>query len=328
MRPVLALHEDGREHTPSEIREVVATQFQLTPEDREERLPSGAARTFDNRIGWATTYLARTGLLIRPRRAITTITDRGRTVLIENPERVDLNVLSQFPEFDEFRTSRGGRRTTRSGEHEVTRPGVGDTTPEEAIESAYGELRAALAGETLSRVLTRDDQFFEDLVLDLLLKMGYGGSRQDASERLGRTGDGGVDGVIREDRLGLDVIYVQAKRWDPSGRPIRRPDIQAFVGALQGVRASKGVFITTSRFTTEAREYIDRVQARVVLIDGRELAELMIDHDVGVSGTGHSYELKRIDEDYFVEDDGTSPAPTKDASPEVTSDANAPGLQE
>lgn len=315
MRPVLALHDDGREHKPSEVRDRIASQFRLSEEDREERLPSGTARTYDNRIGWATTYLVRTGLLMRPRRGVTVITDRGRSIVQQYPERVDLRVLSQFPEFDEFRAARGGTRSRDTRDAEGIAggdTGADDKTPEEAIEAAYIELRADLAEEVLSRVLSRDDQFFEDLVLDLLLAMGYGGSRQNASERLGRTGDGGVDGVIREDRLGLDVIYVQAKRWDPSGRPIRRPDIQAFVGALQGLRADKGAFITTSRFTKEARDYVERVPARVVLIDGRELAELMIDHGVGVGGTGRTYELKRIDEDYFADEDSASPAPLFD----------------
>jgi restriction system protein len=295
MRPLLALHEDGNGHSPSELRSRLASEFQLTEEEREERLPSGTQRTFDNRVGWASTYLVQTGLLNRPRRGITVMTERGRDVLRENPERIDLRVLGQFPEFEQFRTAR--RRPP------VVKPPPDDgATPEEAMEHAYQELRETLAQELLARILSRDDVFFEDLVLDVLLNMGYGGSRREASERIGRTGDGGLDGVIREDRLGLDVIYVQAKRWDPS-RPIRRPDIQAFVGALQGARANKGVFLTTSRFTADASEYVERVQPRVVLVDGADLAELMIDHGVGVS-RARRYDLQRLDEDYFADEDG------------------------
>ena len=298
MRPLLSLHEGGQERTLAVNRETLADAFELSEEEREERLPSGRQRTFDNRVVWATTYLVQTACLERPRRGVTRVTDRGRQVLRDNPERVDLHVLAQFPEYDEFRSRGRTQRPTRT-EGETDRGGE-PATPVEAMESAYSQLRAALAEELRASVLGRDDRFFEDLVLDVLTAMGYGGSREDASERLGRTGDQGIDGVIREDRLGLDVIYLQAKRWDPS-RPIRRPDIQAFVGALQGARANKGVFLTTSRFTDDAREYVERVQPRVVLIDGRELAELMIDHGVGVSPPRRVFELRRLDEDYFSE---------------------------
>jgi restriction system protein len=188
-------------------------------------------------------------------------------------------------------------------------------TPEEAIDAAYRELRAALAEEVLGRVLDKPADFFEAVVLDVLLAMGYGGSREDAAQRLGRTGDQGLDGVIYEDRLGLDMIYVQAKRW--TDHPVRRPDVQAFVGALQGARASKGVFITTSRFTEDAADYVTRVQPRVVLIDGRRLADLMIEYGVGVSRF-RSYELKRVDEDYFVDEEGSGPVPSGVASDAVS----------
>jgi restriction system protein len=226
------------------------------------------------------------------------ITDRGRGVLTANPDRVDLSVLSQFPEFHEFRRA-------RSDTHAAHVPGaaatstVEDATPEERVGAAYRELRSALAAELLDHVLERSPEFFEQLVLDVLHAMGYGGLRDDAVQRLGRSGDEGVDGVIREDTLGLDQIYVQAKRWR---NPVSRPDIQKFVGALHGQRASKGVLITTSTFSGEASAYADNITPRVVLIDGKELSQFMIDHDVGVA-VATRYDLKKIDQDYFVGDD-------------------------
>ena len=244
-------------------------------------------------MAWASTHLTQAGLITKPQRGISRITDRGRTVLREHPDRIDLPVLEGFAEYQDFRRRSSARRKPRAEPPERATP---DQTPEESIEAAYDEARAALEQELLQRVLEHDDRFFEDLVLDVLVTLGYGGSKEDAAERVGRSGDGGIDGVIREDRLGLDAIYVQAKRWDPS-RTVGPREIREFAGALQDVEASKGVFITTSTLSDEARELGRR--RRIVLIDGEELASLMIDAGVGVSTT-RRYELKRVDEDYFA----------------------------
>jgi len=297
MRPLLALLADGAEQPVAVLRGELAEQFSLTPEDLEEELPSGRAKTFANRVGWATTYLYRCGLLDRTSRSVYRITDRGRGVLESHPDRVDLSVLSQFEEFHEFRRARTDPRAAQvaDGAGAV----VDGATPEERVAAAYRELRSALAADLLDRVLDHSPEFFEQLVLDVLHAMGYGGLRAEAVQRLGKSGDEGVDGVIREDTLGLDQIYIQAKRWR---NPVSRPDIQKFVGALHGQRATKGVFITTSTFSGEAIAYADNITPRVVLIDGKELTQLMIDHDVGVA-VATRYDLKKVDQDYFVGDD-------------------------
>jgi restriction system protein len=297
MRPVLALTDDGNDWASASIRDAIITQCKLSADDVAERLPSGRGTTLRNRVGWALTYLYRAGLLSRPRRSVYRITDRGRGVLREHPERVDNAVLAQFEEFQAFRS-----RDETPPPRPRPEPGPDVATPEERAAAAYRELRATLAGELLERVAEQSPEFFEELVLDVLSAMGYGGSREDAAERLGRTGDEGVDGVIREDTLGLDLIYVQAKKWANS---VGRPEIQRFVGALHGQRASKGVFITTSSFSREAVSYADGVSPRVILVDGPELAQLMIDHGVGVS-VATTYEIKRIDLDYFGGDDSVA----------------------
>ncbi len=298
MRPLLLTLSNGDERAVSSIRAELAEKFGLTAVELEEELPSGRARTFANRVGWATTYLYRCRLLDRPRRSVYRLTDRGREVLAAEPDRVDLKVLSQFAEFHEFRRPRTDPATsngTKVGEVEA------DATPEERVGAAYRELRAALAEDLLDRILDQSPSFFEQLVLDVLHSMGYGGSRADAAERLGGTGDEGVDGVIREDRLGLDVIYIQAKRW-ARDRVVQRPGIQQFVGALHGKHAAKGVFITTSAFSRGAVDYASSVNSRVILIDGKELAQLMIDFGVGVF-VAERFELKRVDSDYFAGED-------------------------
>ncbi len=301
MRPLLSHYESGAERPISEVRAGLADDFELTNEDLAAMLPSGRARLFVNRVGWATTYLFQAGLLERPRRAVYRITDRGRKALADNPTRIDLGVLEQFRDFEDFYTRRGRSGTAGGGETSLVE--LPDTeqaiTPDERIGRAYAEFRLALAEDLLHRVREQNRDFLEDLVLDVLVAMGYGGSRDDAATRLGKTGDGGVDGVIREDALGLDAIYVQAKRWT---NQVSEPHIREFVGALQGQGATKGVFITTSAFSAPAREFADKVQARIVLVDGLELANLMIDHGVGIAA-GHTYSLARIDEDYFDADE-------------------------
>lgn len=228
MRPLLIALEDGQDHTIKAVRTDLADRFSLSQADIDELIPSGRVTTFQNRVGWAATYLYRTKLIDRPKRAVYRINDRGRQVLEANPDRVDLKVLSQFEEFAEFRQAK--TTSTGGGESPASTPGD-DQTPEERIDSAYRELRSALAAELLDRVFDQSPEFFEQLVLDVLHAMGYGGSRDDAAERLGQSGDEGVDGVIREDRLGLDLIYVQAKRWQ---NVVGRPEIQKFFGALTG----------------------------------------------------------------------------------------------
>lgn len=294
MRPLLEILSDDSDHSIRSIRQALASHFSLTEADIEERIPSGRVTTFQNRVGWATTYLFRAGLIERPRRAVYRITKRGHEVLEANLHRVDLGVLSQFEQFEEFRNKRNDRPTKDNVE------ASGDQTPEERIQSAYKELQSALADQLLERIRDQSASFFEQLVLDVLRAMGYGGLGEWDSERLGRTGDEGVDGVIREDRLGLDMIYIQAKKWSDT---VGRPEIQKFVGALQGQQATKGVFLSTSSFSPEAIEYASRVNPRVILVDGNQLAQLMIEHGVGVT-TSDRYELKRLDLGYFeIEDE-------------------------
>jgi len=290
MRPLLEEVADGVERPIAEVRAGLAERFALSQEELAQRLPSGLAKTFDNRVGWAATYLYRVGLLERPRRSVYVLTDRGRDVLARYPERVDLSVLAQFPEFTAFRKASG---RGRGGDQ----PGVVDeaATPEERMESAFDELREALVSEVLERVHAMPPAAFEDLVLDVLQAMGYGDDTEGARERTGAPGDAGIDGVIRQDRLGLEGIYVQAKRWEGT---VGRPVVQAFVGALQGARASRGVIVSASSFSQDAQQYATSVSPRVVLIDGARLAELMIDLNVGVS-VRETYQVKRVDSDYF-----------------------------
>jgi restriction system protein len=293
MLPFLKYLGDGKEHSLRDAEEALAEQFELSSAERAELLPSGQQGIFKNRIGWARTYLKKAALLDAPRRGVFKITERGIQALASNPVRIDAKYLEQWPEFIEFRdTSKPLGESVQRVDLPLTK-----TTPEEAIELAHQGLRLQLGQELLSKILSCSPTFFEQLVVELLVKMGYGGSRRDAGERIGQTGDGGIDGIIKEDRLGLDTIFIQAKRWQGS---VGRPEIQKFVGALQGQRAKKGVFITTSSYTAEAIEYVSRIDPKVVLIDGKQLAGLMIDFDVGVSAFA-SYVVKRIDSDYFEE---------------------------
>lgn len=290
MLPLLRAMSDGQEHSIQELTDRLAKEFSLSEDELRELLPSGKQTIFYNRVGWARTYLSKTGLLEMTRRSYYHITDRGRQVLSTNPPQIDIKFLKQFPEYVEFREREGEQRkpkqTTFKGEEQ---------TPEEILEEAYQEIRNSLAQELLNLVKESHPSFFERLVVELLVKMGYGGSRRDAARAVGQTGDEGIDGIIDEDRLGLDTVYIQAKRWD---NVVGRPEIQKFVGALMGKRAKKGIFITTSTFSNEAVNYVSNIDSKVVLIDGRRLAKLMIDYDVGVT-TVSTYQLKRVDSDYF-----------------------------
>ena len=293
MLPFLRFLSDQQEHALREAEDTLAKEFQLSPVERSELLPSGQQRVFTNRIAWARTYLKKAGLLEAPKRAVCKITERGLQALASNPVRIDAKYLEQWPEFIAFRDT---TKLTSEAPQSIVFP-LEKTTPEEIIEVAHQGLREQLSQELLARILICSPIFFEQLVVELLVKMGYGGSRRDAGERVGQTSDGGIDGIIKEDRLGLDTIFIQAKRWQSS---VGRPEIQKFVGALQGQRARKGVFITTSHYTSEAIDYASRIDTKVVLIDGRQLSALMIDFDVGVSVSA-SYVIKRIDSDYFEE---------------------------
>ena len=293
MLPFLRHLSDGADHTLRDTEESLAEHFKLTSTERAELLPSGQQGVFKNRIGWARTYLKKAGLLESPKRGVFKITARGLKTIASVPTRIDAKYLEQFPEFVEFRDV----SKPESGSVAAVELPPSKTTPEEAIELAHQGLREQLAAELITRILSCSPTFFEQLVVELLVKMGYGGSRRDAGERIGQTGDGGIDGIIKEDKLGLDTIFIQAKRWQGS---VGRPEIQKFVGALQGQRAKKGVFITTSSYTAEAADYATRIDTKVVLIDGKQLAGLMIDFDVGVASAA-TYVVKRIDSDYFEE---------------------------
>lgn len=292
MLPLLRRLEDGAEHSMRELINALAVEFGLTEEERKQLLPSGVQPVFDNRVGWARTYLLKAGLLESPRRGIVKITERGRQVLAQKPEKIDNNFLYQFEDIRPF-LSKNRDNVKADDPPELSM----NATPVESIEREYRRLREELAEELLQLVKKSSPRFFEHLVVQLLVAMGYGGSHQEAAKAIGQTRDEGIDGVINEDRLGLDVVYIQAKRWDTC---VGRPEIQKFVGALQGKRAKKGIFITTSTFSKEAREYASTIDIKVVLIDGRELVDLMIDYDVGVV-TQTTYRLKKIDYDFFEE---------------------------
>lgn len=295
MRPLLEAHADGKEHLNRDLVAQLGEQFGLTEEERREMLPSGGARLFDNRIGWAKSHIAQAGLLISPRRAISVITDRGREALRIHPERIDLRVLNGFEEYREFRNR---RKNAEDDESDTSETEIQDAqTPEELLENAYLQVRRQVEAELLSQIKSSPPEFLERVVVDLVVRMGYGGSRKDAGEALGRSGDEGIDGIIKEDPLGLDIIYLQAKRWEGT---VGRPEIQKFAGALQGQRARKGIFITTSTFSSDALEYTSRIETKIILIDGPRLAKLMFDHGVGVA-TASNYEVKRIDSDYFTD---------------------------
>jgi restriction system protein len=278
MLPVLQYVADGNEHPLREITAHMAESFKLTAEEREQRLPSEQSTYIQNRTGWAKTYLKKAGLLASPKRGLIHITERGREVLSKNPQRIDGAFLEQFPEFNGFRARSASQQESNSFEEDA----IERQTPEETIERSYMALRSQLADELLEQIKGCSPDFFERLVVDVIVAMGYGGTQRDAARATQRSNDGGIDGIIKQDRLGLDTIYIQAKKWDES-RPIHRPEIQKFAGALQGVRARKGIFITTSSFSDGAREYVATIDSKIVLIDGTELAQLMIDHGIGVS---------------------------------------------
>ena len=296
MLPILQCVADGEEHSLSELVDATVRHFNLTDADRDELLPSGTQSKLTNRVSWARTYLTKAALLSSPRRGKVMITERGRKALQEKNREINSKYLEQFPEFIEFKNA--GRRETVE---QLDAPLVAEQmqqTPQEAIENSYQVLREELAQSLLDKIQECSPKFFEKLVVDLLVVMGYGGSRKDAGRAIGRSGDEGIDGIIKEDQLGLDAIYVQAKRWKAT---VGRPDVQAFAGSLEGHRARKGVFITTSDFSKDAKEYVGKIEKKIILIDGQQLANLSIDFGIGVAEVT-SYTLKRLDLDFFDEE--------------------------
>jgi restriction system protein len=296
MLPLLDLVKDGKERRSSDIVDTLAEKFALSEDEKKELLPSGLDFLFRNRVSWAKSHLKKSGLLEFPARGFTRITQRGIDVLKQKPERINLTFLRQFSELLELRDD---LRESAPAEDINAQSSEQLQTPEEILDNTYQNISKALAQELLDKVQQLSPSFFERLVVDLLVKMGYGGSVKDAGKTTGRSGDEGIDGIIKEDKLGLDIIYIQAKKWQP-GNTVGRPEIQRFVGALAGQGAKKGIFITTSSFTKEALTYTPRNETKIVLIDGMQLAQLMIDYKLGVT-VQHSYEIKKIDTDYFEE---------------------------
>ncbi len=294
MLPVLRILQDRHPRHVRELTDALANEFNLTDHERGQLTPGGGSLLFHGRVGWAKTYLSQAGLLDQVSRGVHRISESGLRVLGTDLARIDNDFLMQFDGFQNFR-ARSGTRSVRDTHATEADADDRQTDPTERLNTAYGEIRTALAIDLLDQVKHASPGFFENLVVDLLVAMGYGGSRQDAGQAVGGSGDDGIDGIIKEDRLGLDVVYIQAKRWE---NPVTRPMVQAFTGSLEGNRARKGVFITTSRFTADAREYVNRIEKRIVLIDGEQLARYMIDFGIGVTDVTTLY-IRRIDQDYF-----------------------------
>jgi restriction system protein len=289
MLPLLRFAGDDEAHRIGDAVSELADSFEFSENERNELLPSGRQTRLANRVAWARSHLKAAGLLENTSRGSFRITEAGKAVLSSDPDDLTIKYLERFPGYVEFRAGKPG------GHKDPGPVPPEDQTPEEALEANHIVIRKALADELLARLHEATPTFFEQLVVDLLVGMGYGGSRAEAGRAVGQTGDGGIDGVINEDKLGLDTVYLQAKRWQGT---VGRPVVQAFAGSLEGVGAHKGVLITTSSFSSEAREYVTKIQKSIVLVDGRHLAELMIDHGIGVTRVA-SYDVKRVDEDFF-----------------------------
>jgi len=292
MLPLLKVSGDEKEHTITSASDFLAANiFHLSEEEKKELLPSGIQSRFKNRVGWARTYLAKAGLLKVTGRGKFCITDAGKKILVENPGAINIDYLSRFPSFQEFKNFSKPEKDEKAPVQSHLQ------TPEESLEYNYNSLRHQLVDDLLEHVKKCEPSFFEQLVVDLLVAMGYGGSLKDAGEAVGQSGDGGIDGIIKEDKLGLDVVFIQAKRWEAV---VGRPVVQAFAGSLEGHRAKKGVLITTSQFSKDAKEYVTKIEKKIVLIDGEQLAQLMIDHNIGVTEVS-TYTVKKLDLDYFEE---------------------------
>lgn len=292
MLPLLKFLSDENEHSLSEAQDNLAKHFNLSESELRERLPSGTQPVFRNRLGWARTYLKKAGLVESTKRAHFKITERGKKLLEENPKSIDAKFLNRYEEFQEFKSN-----TNSKINNEKTIEEIDEKTPEEILEIAHQNLKSSLIHELLEIIKSGSPAFFENLIVDLVLAMGYGGSKSDAGRAMGKSGDGGIDGIIKEDKLGLDIIYLQAKKWEGTV-PIK--EIRDFTGALASKRAKKGIFITTSNFPNSAYEFVKNLEYKIILIDGELLAEYMIEHNVGVSTT-QTYFVKNIDSDYFEE---------------------------
>jgi len=294
MLPLLKSLSDEKEHSLSETHDALAKEFKLTDDELRELLPSGQQPIFRNRLGWARTYLKKAGLLTSPKRAYFKISDTGLALLNENPTEITSKFLTRYDDFWEFQSIKK-TKADKNIDPKIQLDDATDQTPEESLEYAYQKLHSALSKELLSIVKTCTPIFFEKLVIDLLITMGYGGSRKEAGKAMGKSGDGGIDGIINEDKLGLDVIYLQAKRWD---NPVPVKEIRDFTGALASKKAKKGIFITTSSFPKSVYEFVGQVEYKIILIDGERLTNLMIEHSVGLS-TVSTYHVTTIDSDYF-----------------------------
>lgn len=295
-KPLLDIALDGKEHSTKESREILSKVFSLTESELAERLPSGTQTTFDNRVAWAKSFFVQAKVFESPKRGFFKITERGFELHKQGHKRIDIRILNQYPEFKEFHTaSKSVKKEPVEHNHDQENQ---YETPEELLQKSYQSIRNELAANLLEKVKLNSPSFFENLVVDLMVSMGYGGTRSDASKSIGKTGDEGIDGIIKEDRLGLDVIYLQAKRWEGT---VGRPEVQKFVGALHGQRAKKGVFITTGRYSNDAIDYIKNIDPKVILIDGERLVDFMIDFNLGTT-TSTTYEIKKIDSDYFTEE--------------------------
>jgi restriction system protein len=298
MRPLLvAVCNAGDETSIRELSPLIAESLSLSESDLSEMLPSGRQSAFLNRLHWCKTFLDRAGVIKTTRRGYFHSTDRGQSLIARTTGRIDIKVLMQFPEFAAWRNE---NRKSDAHNGPIVEPGREEINPEESIDQSFQDLNAAIRADLLDRVLAASPTFFERMIVDLLLAMGYGGGSLERGLLTSRSGDGGVDGVIQEDALGLDAVYIQAKRYAP-GNTVDRPALQAFVGTMTGEGASKGVFVTTSTFTSGAKAYIEKVQQRIVLIDGKAFAELAVRHNVGVR-VRQTYHLKRVDEDYFADE--------------------------
>lgn len=293
MLPLLVLASKNENTSLKDAYQLLADEFDISEDEKLELLPSGRQQVYKNRIGWARTYLSKARLIEYPQRGYFKITRRGLEVLKEKPQEINIKFLKQFDEFNGF------REKSNKTEDIAAESNLEDNskTPEENLEDSILEINNSLEYDLLQSLLECSPNYFEQVVVDIIVAMGYGGSDQEAGQVVGKSGDEGIDGIIKEDRLGLDLIYLQAKRWE---NVVGRPEIQKFVGALQGKRAKKGVFITTSGYTKQAREYVENIDNRVILIDGIELAKLMIEYGLGVT-TKKTYYIKQIDTDYFIE---------------------------
>ncbi|MBN8569506.1 MAG: restriction endonuclease [Ignavibacteria bacterium] len=297
MLPILKYLGDGKEYSSKDILQKVTSDFDLTPEEISELLPSGTTRVVVNRIGWALSHLKQSDLIESTKRSYYKLTDSGRSVLQQDLERIDLKFLRTLPSYLKWRSSFSNTNSETDTNQNNDVVEQDSRTPEELIESSYNKIKEDLVLEILDRIKKNSPQFFEFLVIDLLTKMGYGGSREEAGAVIGKSGDGGIDGIIKEDRLGLDSIYIQAKRWENT---VPISNVRDFAGSLLSIKSKKGIFITTSNFPKGAYEYVNSIEHKIILIDGKELAELMIEHNVAVN-IKSTFEIKRIDLDYFEE---------------------------